>query len=98
LRLDVIRRLAGRSPIERQLFPWKVLKVREIHAILWRAWTAKPGKTGELMTLMLGLGLALGTVAPTFAADEKPAAGEKKPKKVKKAKQTPTDTPVKPSK
>lgn len=54
----------------------------------------------KLMTVMLGLGLALGAVAPSFAADEKPASGEKKTKKAKKAKkEAPADsTPAKPAK
>jgi len=39
----------------------------------------------KLMTLMLGLSLALGTVAVSFGADEAPAKKEKKGKKGKKA-------------
>jgi hypothetical protein len=43
----------------------------------------------KIMTLMLGMALVLGTSA--FAADEKPAAGEKKAAKKKAAKKPAAD-------
>jgi hypothetical protein len=43
----------------------------------------------KLMTLMLGLSLVFGTAA--FAADEKPAAGEKKASKKKASKKDKAD-------
>lgn len=54
----------------------------------------------KLLTLMVGLGLALGTVGAAFAADEKPATTEKKKEKKEKKEKKAGDTsaPAKPSK
>jgi hypothetical protein len=46
----------------------------------------------KIMTLMLGLSLVLGSVA--FAADDKPASGEKKEAKKKKAKKPAEEKPA----
>ena len=46
----------------------------------------------KIMTLMLGLSLALGSVA--FAADEKPASGEKKETKKKSSKKKAEEKPA----